>query len=330
MLEQHLPTFRYYFYICSKDQSFKFLLQIKQRIHRGLKSALVRVKKKIGSLKSQYVDDSEQVALRHKADLLLAHIHLIKPNQETVEVIDWETGTPCLIDVDPTKTPSEMINAMYTKAKKQKRAIDQLVPLIEQAEQDQNYLQDVAVLLEQLVGSYEDFEAVREIERELVNEKFLKPLQDGLQEKKSKTKGQKSQKGQDGSSKGVSQSFRTYLSPGGFQVLVGRNSSQNDLLSTRIAQKNDLWMHARGVPGAHVLLRIPAGSTAAEEDIQFAADLAAFFSKARLEKKTDVTYASPLFIEKPKGAKPGQVIVKQESVTVGVADRSAAAQLQDE
>lgn len=235
-----------------------------------------------------------------------------------------------MINVDPTKTPSEMVNALYTKAKKQKRAVDQLVPLLEQAEQDQSYLQDVAVLLEQLVGSHEDFEAILDIERELVNEKFLRPSTSGIAEKKSKAKVQKGQKKQSGLSHGVGQSFRTYVSPSGFQVLVGRNSSQNDQLSIRIAQKNDIWMHARGVPGAHVLLRIPAGSTAADEDIQFAADLAAFFSKARLEKKTDVTYASPSFIEKPKGAKPGQVIVKRESVTVGVADRSAAAQSQDE
>lgn len=119
--------------------------------------------------------------------------------------------------------------------------------------------------------------------------------------------------------------FREYQSPGGLQVLVGRNSRQNDELTMRLARDGDVWMHARGVPGAHVLLRVPAGQEAGQADISYAADLAVWFSKARGEGKADVTTASPADIRKPKGAKPGQVLVTREVVVVGRPHDSAAA-----
>ena len=81
----------------------------------------------------------------------------------------------------------------------------------------------------------------------------------------------------------------------------------------------------RGVPGAHLLMRIPAGQQAAEADLQFAADLAAWFSKVRTEGKADVTVADPKHISKPTGAKPGQVMVRKEAVLVGRPDQSLAA-----
>lgn len=80
------------------------------------------------------------------------------------------------------------------------------------------------------------------------------------------------------------------------------------------------------VPGAHLLLRVPAGQSAGDADLAFAADLAAWFSKARSEGKADVTVASPKDISKPRGAKPGMVMVLRERVLVGRPHRSAAAQ----
>jgi predicted ribosome quality control (RQC) complex YloA/Tae2 family protein len=124
--------------------------------------------------------------------------------------------------------------------------------------------------------------------------------------------------------------FRKYTSPGGYSVLVGRNSSQNDQLSLHVAQPSDVWMHARGVPGAHVLLRIPAGQQPGDADIQFAADLAAWFSRLRTDGRAEVSCAQPKDISKPKGAKPGQVVVRAEKVVTGRPQNSAAAGEGDE
>ena len=93
----------------------------------------------------------------------------------------------------------------------------------------------------------------------------------------------------------------------------------------KIAQPTDVGMHARGVPGAHVVLRIPPGQAASDEDMQFTADLAAYFSKSRMEGKLDVTVANPGDIAKMKGARPGQVLVKKEKVMIGRPGESVAA-----
>lgn len=75
----------------------------------------------------------------------------------------------------------------------------------------------------------------------------------------------------------------------------------------RVLADDDVWMHARQQPGSHLVMRIPAGSSAAKEDIQYAANLSVFFSKARGSGKWDVTMCSGKDVTKPKGAKPGQV-----------------------
>jgi predicted ribosome quality control (RQC) complex YloA/Tae2 family protein len=149
--------------------------------------------------------------------------------------------------------------------------------------------------------------ALREVEAELASGGYIKPPPgDQLAAKaasKARRATKRSAKQQAGGNGGDSGGYRRYESPGGLTVLVGRNSRQNDELTMKKAQPSDVWMHARGVPGAHVLLRVPAGSEAGDADVQFAADIAAFFSKARTEGKASVTCARPADISKPREKK---------------------------
>ena len=87
----------------------------------------------------------------------------------------------------------------------------------------------------------------------------------------------------------------------------------------------DLWMHARGVPGSHLIIRVPAGQAPSDEDVQYAANLSVFYSKARSSPRWDVTTCSAADLRKPKGAKPGQIMVLKERVVTGEPDDSAAA-----
>lgn len=110
---------------------------------------------------------------------------------------------------------------------------------------------------------------------------------------------------------------RQYESPGGFMVLVGRNNKQNDVLSHQIAKPGDVWMHVRGLPGSHTVLKIAPGQEQPDNaDLQFAADLAAYFSKGRDAGKVDVIVARAKHLKKPPGAKPGQVLVTKEEGNV--------------
>jgi hypothetical protein len=109
---------------------------------------------------------------------------------------------------------------------------------------------------------------------------------------------------------------RQYASPGGFVVLVGRNNKQNDILSHRIAKPGDVWMHVRGMPGSHTVIKVPTGQQPEQQDLQFAADLAAWFSKGREAGKVDVIVTRAEHLKKFKGAKPGQVVVSKEEANI--------------
>lgn len=101
--------------------------------------------------------------------------------------------------------------------------------------------------------------------------------------------------------------FRTFPSPSGALVLVGKSAADNDTLTFKLSQSDDLWFHVKGIPGSHVLLR---GEKLSSLDVQYAANLAAHFSKARGAKTAQVEYCSIWDVSKPKNAKPGLVSVR--------------------
>jgi hypothetical protein len=140
----------------------------------------------------------------------------------------------------------------------------------------------------------DDLAALREVRDELVEAGAIRaPPEAGLAAKAAAKgrKATKKDKQRSGGAAGAAggQGFRRFESPGGFAILVGRNNKQNDVLSHQVANPQDLWMHVRGMPGSHTLLRVEPGRGApGEEDVRAAAALAAWFSKARDSGKADV------------------------------------------
>lgn len=110
---------------------------------------------------------------------------------------------------------------------------------------------------------------------------------------------------------------RRYQTPSGHEILVGRNNRQNDFLTFRMAGDYDLWFHTQEIPGSHVLLRLSAGEVPEDADLAYVADLAAYYSQARQSEQVPVVYTQPKHVYKPKGAKPGMAIYKQETVIWG-------------
>lgn len=110
--------------------------------------------------------------------------------------------------------------------------------------------------------------------------------------------------------------FRKYVVAGGWTVLVGKNAKQNDELTTKYAKKEDIWLHARGVPGSHVVLQAPGSKpkSVPKEAIEQAAEIAAFYSDAKTQTVAPVSYTQKKFVRKPKGAEPGTVIMEREEV----------------
>jgi predicted ribosome quality control (RQC) complex YloA/Tae2 family protein len=110
--------------------------------------------------------------------------------------------------------------------------------------------------------------------------------------------------------------FRIFNLEQGFEVWVGKNSSANDLLTFKYSKQNDLWFHVRGTSGSHTVLKIPGGFTGIipKEIIRRAAEICAFYSKAKNAKNVPVAYTEAGKVQKYKGAKPGSVVIKGEKV----------------
>jgi len=105
-----------------------------------------------------------------------------------------------------------------------------------------------------------------------------------------------------------------YELPGGWEVLAGRTSRDNDLLSLKLARPNDWWFHVRGMPGSHVILRVPAGQEPDRETVKAAAAVAAWHCKKRDAKQVAVTATRARYVTKPRGAPVGTVEVRRETV----------------
>jgi predicted ribosome quality control (RQC) complex YloA/Tae2 family protein len=104
-----------------------------------------------------------------------------------------------------------------------------------------------------------------------------------------------------------------YTLPGGWEVLAGRTSRDNDILSLKIARPNDWWFHVRGLPGSHVVLRVPRGQEPDRDTVRAAAAIAAWHCKKRDARQVSVAATRAQNVSKPRGAPPGTVEVRKET-----------------
>ena len=279
-----------------------------QQLHHQLNQKLTNLLKKLNVKANTFRQRLEQSAdaesYRHQGDLLMAHLHELQPGMKSITLKDFETGKPVKIKLNPEKNPAQNAQAIYKQSQKLKRAKDAVIPLLAEVDGEIDYLSQVQTSLNQLQnekqsGSSEDLEALEEIREELIQQGYL------VAERQESNKIDRD-----------SQPYR-YTAPSGYEIWVGRNNRQNDLLTFRTAVEYDLWFHTQEIPGSHLLLRLDPGAVPSEADLQFTADLAAYYSQARASEQVPVIYTKPKYVYKPKGAKPGMVIYKQETVIWG-------------
>ena len=108
--------------------------------------------------------------------------------------------------------------------------------------------------------------------------------------------------------------FRIFVVAGGFEVWVGKNSANNDLLTTKYSKPHDIWFHARGASGSHTVLKTSRNKSPSKEVIYQAARIAAYYSKMRKATNVPVAYCERKYVRKPKGAPAGTVTLEREKV----------------
>ncbi|WP_414526430.1 NFACT family protein [Nodularia chucula] len=277
--------------------------QLQHQLNQKLHNILVKLRNKAATF-SQRLQQSDQAdEYRAKADLLMSHLHKWQPGMIEIILTDFETEQPVAIALQPDKNAVQNAQKLYKQHQKLKRARAAVEPLLFDVNSEVSYLEQVEAAIAQ-IENYQtaaDLQALEEIRDELISQKYLEDP--GYRSRSN--------------SETASTNFHRYHTPNGFEVLIGRNNRQNDQLSFRVAGDYDLWFHAQEIPGSHLLLRLEPGAVPETVDLQFVANLAAYYSRARQSEQVPVVYTQPKHVYKPKGAKPGIAIYKQERILWG-------------
>ena len=285
--------------------------QISQAIHNQLTKLTIKENEFLGRLKlSAQADD-----FKNKADLLMAHLHLWQIGMKAIALTDFHSGESVVIPLDPTMNAAQNAQSFYKKHQKQRRAALAIAPLLEAVQQEIAYLEQVSTAISLLEQT--ELSDLQEIRAELTQQGYLKVTAEYAPRAKNISKsGNKNNSKSKGKQEEIPNCHR-FTTPNGFEVWVGRNNYQNDLISFRIAGEYDLWLHAQEISGSHVLLRLPAGAIADDQDLQIAANYAAYYSRARQSDQVPVVCTIPKYVFKPKGAKPGMVVYTHEKIIWG-------------
>ncbi|MBJ8349638.1 Rqc2 family fibronectin-binding protein [Streptococcus zalophi] len=267
-------------YYKDKAQRDRINQQANDLIHR-VNTEIQKNKKKLKKQEQELKDTENAEEFRQKGELLTTFLRNVPNNQNQVTLDNYYTGEKITISLDKALTPNQNAQRYFKKYQKLKEAVKHLSHLLKETRETIAYLETVETALNQATLS-----EIADIREELIETGFIKQKRRDKHHKKQKPE--------------------QYLaSDGKTLILVGKNNLQNDELSFKIAQKNDLWFHAKDIPGSHVVIR--NNSNPSDEVKTDAAELAAYFSKARLSNLVQVDMIEAKKLNKPTGSKPGFV-----------------------
>lgn len=217
------------------------------------------------------------------ANILMANLHQIQKGKKQVRLYDFYADREIDIKLNPELSPQKNAENLYRKSKNQQIEINKLEENIRQRTEK---LETQREKLEQLQSS-DNIKAIRNIAPPAqAQQKTDRPLPYHQYE------------------------FESY------QIMVGKNARHNDELTLKIANKNDLWLHAKDVAGSHVVIRHQAGKGFPKQVIERAAQLAGWFSKRKTDTLCPVIYTPKKYVRKRKGDPAGAVVVEQEEITM--------------
>ena len=248
---------------------------------RRVENELEKNRKKLGKQEEELLATENAEEFRQKGELLTTFLHQVPNDQDQVELDNYYTGEKILITLDKALTPNQNAQRYFKRYQKLKEAVKHLTSLIEETQATILYLESVETALAQA-----SLTEIAEIREELIQTGFIR--------RRQREKIQKRQKPE------------KYLATDGQTIiLVGRNNLQNDELTFKMAKKDDLWFHAKDIPGSHVVI---TGNLQPSDEVKTdAAELAAYFSKARLSNLVQVDMIEVRKLNKPTGGKPGFV-----------------------
>jgi predicted ribosome quality control (RQC) complex YloA/Tae2 family protein len=282
---------RYYFGKAERDR-------VKQQgndIERFISNEKEKNEKKIAKLVDTLKAAEKADQYQRYGELLTANLYAAKKGMREIEVVNYydEAGGTVAIPLDPRKTPSGNAQKYFSKYQKAKNSVAIVEEQIEIARVEVSYFDNLQQQVQ--AASPKDIQEIRE---ELVEGGYIRERQ----KKKVKKK------------VNVKPVLDHFQSSDGTDIIVGKNNKQNDYLTSKLAARDEIWLHTKDIPGSHVVIR---SKEPAEETIREAAMLASYYSKARNSSSVPVDFTKVRHVKKPSGAKPGFVIYdNQQTVFV--------------
>lgn len=273
----------------------------KDRIHqrtadlrKSISIKLDRLYHKQKKIEQELIEADNADEFKIKGELLTSYIYMIEKGMESVEVANFydENYSDIIIALNKNLTPSENAQKYFKRYNKLKTAKIELTSQIAICNEEIEYLENIMLGIE----NCENLEELSDIKDELIRLGYAKaPFR------------YKAKKDID-----ITTKPNKFISSDGFIILVGKNNKQNDYLTLRIADPEDLWMHTKNIPGSHVIIKC-AGKEVPDNTLMEAAMLAAYFSKGRMSSQVPVDYTMKKHVKKPSGSKPGMVIYETNS-----------------
>ena len=274
-------------------ESYYISKDIKDRINqrasamkKSLQIKLDRVNNKIKKQNQELLESEKADDYRVKGELLTSYIYMVQKGMEEVELDNfYDNNSKIRVSLNKNLTPSENAQRYFKKYNKMKNASEEISKQIKINLEESEYLENSLLAIE----NCDNDKDLKEIREELIREGYIKSYRMPKKDIKPNTQ------------------YLKYMSSGGNLIMVGKNNKQNDYLTLRLADNEDLWFHTKNIPGSHVVLKC-AGKKVLDEEILEAATLAAYYSKAKMSANVPVDYTIKKHVKKPSGAKPGMVI----------------------
>jgi predicted ribosome quality control (RQC) complex YloA/Tae2 family protein len=266
----------------------------KAAVFQATKKKYEALQQKHESLKRQLEVSESADELKLKGDLLIANLHRIKRGQKEVSLQNFydPDGPEVIIQLDERLNPSNNAQKYFEEYKKAKRGRDILVKLVSKNQTAMDYMRKIIENTEEA----ESLGALETVRNSLEQRGIIKK-----------------QKGKERKPREETPLFRRFRSSEGFQIYVGRNDRENEILLKQESSKNDMWLHAKQIEGSHVIVRNPEKRPdIPKHTLLEAAIIAAFFSKAKHSGLVPVDYTWVKYVNKPRGGKKGFVTYTHE------------------
>ncbi|HFN7697333.1 TPA: Rqc2 family fibronectin-binding protein PavA [Streptococcus pneumoniae] len=267
-------------YYKDKAESDRVKQQASELIRR-VENELQKNRHKLKKQEKELLATDNAEEFRQKGELLTTFLHQVPNDQDQVILDNYYTNQPIMIALDKALTPNQNAQRYFKRYQKLKEAVKYLTDLIEETKATILYLESVETVLNQA-----GLEEIAEIREELIQTGFIRRRQREKIQKRKK--------------------LEQYLASDGKTIIyVGRNNLQNEELTFKMARKEELWFHAKDIPGSHVVI---SGNLDPSDAVKTdAAELAAYFSQGRLSNLVQVDMIEVKKLNKPTGGKPGFV-----------------------